>query len=77
MLHRKYNNTVDGVREEHVDKFTVCTRLDNAASTRCGVEGGIFVRTYSSVVSRSKEERLGLRLLNILTSFGGDIAGKR
>ena len=40
-------------------------------------EGGIFVPTYSSIVSRSKEERLGLWLLNALTSFGGHIAGKR
>ena len=58
-------------------KCTVCTRLDDVARTRfIRCEGGIFVRTYSSMVSRSKEERLGLRLLNVLKSFGGHISGK-
>ena len=57
-----------------MDKCTVCTRLDDVPSTRFGVKV-----VYSSVRTRqlSAEERLGLRLLNPLTSFGGHIAGKR
>ena len=60
-------------------KCTVCTRLDDVASTRFGVKvvySYVRTRQYSSIVSRS-QEKLGLRLLNALTSFGGHIAGKR
>ena len=39
-------------------------------------EDGIFVRMYLSIVSRNKEKRLGLRLLNALTWPGGHIAGE-